>query len=39
MRADFESNDHSLTYFRGRLPLLGAHDLPGRLFFLSRGTR
>lgn len=29
----FESyaDGHSLTYFRGRLPLLGAHDLPGRL--------
>ena len=29
----FESyaDGHSLTYFRGRLPMLGAHDLPGRL--------
>ena len=29
----FESyaDGHSLTYFRGRLPLLGAHDLTGRL--------
>ena len=29
----FESyaDGHSLTYFRGRLPMLGAHNLPGRL--------
>jgi hypothetical protein len=32
----FESyaDGHSLTYFRGRLPLLGAHDLIGRLALL-----